>query len=63
MQTANATLQAGSLASLRELAWGVSFSFDKTLLPGTSFFTIGVSLIGGSDFIKGSGDVVQEWDK
>lgn len=32
-------------------------------MPDVDFFTIGVSTIGGTDIIKGEGDVIQEWDK
>jgi hypothetical protein len=38
-------------------------SFLKTYAAGVTFFTIGDSLIGGTDIIKGTGAVVQEWDK
>lgn len=47
----------------RKLAKRLVMSFLKTYTPGTSFFTIGVSSIGGPDIIKGTGGVVQEWDK
>lgn len=45
------------------IKWAVFMSFDKTFDDDISFFEIGTSLIGGGDFIKGEGDVVQEWDK
>lgn len=38
-------------------------SFPKDFVDTVDFFTIGVSTIGGSDIIKGEGDVIQEWDK
>lgn len=38
-------------------------SFRKEFVPEIDFFTIGVSTIGGTDIIKGDGNVVQEWDK
>lgn len=38
-------------------------SFPKAFLEDVDFFTIGVSTIGGTDIIKGEGDVIQEWDK
>jgi hypothetical protein len=38
-------------------------SFLKDYDANIGFFTIGESLIGGTDIIKGQGDVIQEWDK
>lgn len=38
-------------------------SFPKAFQPSVDFFTIGVSVIGGSHIIKGDGNVIQEWDK
>ncbi len=38
-------------------------SFPKAFQADVDFFTIGVSTIGGTDIIKGDGDVIQEWDK
>lgn len=52
-----------SQAKMRPIYWSAMISFFKNLIPTIDFFTIGVSSIGGSDLIKGTGDVVQEWDK
>jgi hypothetical protein len=38
-------------------------SFLKNYNSSVSFFTIGTSVIGGADIIKGDGSVVAEWDK
>lgn len=38
-------------------------SFPRSFISSVDFFTIGVSTIGGSHIIKGSGNVIQEWDK
>lgn len=47
----------------RKIKSRVAISFLKTYSPGATFFTIGTSTIGGPDIIKGTGGVVQEWDK
>ena len=48
---------------MRQLFWRCFISFLKTYTGAASFFTIGSSLIGGPDLIKGNGAAVQEWDK
>lgn len=63
MQTTSSLFQQRAAASMRPLSWRLLMSFEKTLNDDVDFFTIGESLIGGDDFIKGEGDVVQEWDK
>lgn len=50
-------------APMRHLDWRMLASFLKVFDDNIDFFTIGVSTIGGTDIIKGSGSVVQEWDK
>lgn len=45
------------------LNWAVRMSFDKVFDDDIGIFEIGTSAIEGGDFIKGTGDVVQEWDK
>jgi hypothetical protein len=50
-------------AAMRPLSWRLLISFDKDFDSSTEFFTIGVSLIGGPDIIKGDGNILQEWDK
>ena len=64
MQSVSGNFTAASAAGQRrKLKSRVAMSFLKTYTPGTNFFTIGVSSIGGPDIIKGTGSVVQEWDK
>lgn len=63
MQSVSAGFNAVAAAAIRKPAWRLFLAFDKTLDPDITFFTIGESLIGGPDFIPGTGDVVQEWDK
>lgn len=64
MQSVSGPFTAATAAGQRrKLKSRVAISFLKTYTPGTSFFTIGVSTIGGPDIIKGSNSVVQEWDK
>ncbi len=50
---------------MRKLAWQCRISWDKTYLPGVTFFKVGDSgsQIGGADLIPGSNAVVQDWDK
>ena len=50
-------------APMRHLDWRMLASFLKQFDNNIDFFTIGTSTIGGTDIIKGVGDVVQEWDK
>lgn len=49
--------------SMRPVSYRVTISFDKQIDENIDFFTIGVSSIGGTDFIKGDGSAIQEWDK
>lgn len=59
----NDLLYALSKGDLRRINWKVSISFDKTFDDDITFFTIGDSLIAGGDYIPGTSDVIQEWDK
>lgn len=63
MQTTTDQFDTRAAGSMRPISWSVLMSFQKDFLPTVDFFTIGQSLIGGDDVIKGEGDVVQEWDK
>lgn len=58
----NAVLQLLAEGNTRKIAWQVEISFDKTYASTFDFFQIGVSEIDGTDKIKGTGSVVQEWD-
>lgn len=63
MQITTSQFEERANAAMRPLSWGALMSFAKAYLPDVEFFTIGVSVIGGSDIIKGDGNVIQESDK
>lgn len=63
MQTVTDQFQERAESNLRKPTQRVLMSFDKTFDDNIDFFTVGVSSVGGTDIIKGEGDVVQEWDK
>ena len=63
MQTVSTAFTTRTNGSIRRLQWSLLASFDKTYDADIDFFTIGTSEIGGTDILKGSSDVVQEWDK
>lgn len=63
MQNVSDEFTTWSNADMRELNWQCRMSFGKEYDADITFFTIGQSLIGGNDILKGEADVVQEWDK
>lgn len=63
MQSVSSRFEQRANGQMRPLSWRALMSFDKTFDDDVDFFTIGVSTIGGTDIIKGVGDVIQEWDK
>lgn len=63
MQTTTSAFSQKANGAMRKLTHRALMSFPRQYLPSVTFFTIGVSTIGGADIIKGSGDVVAEWDK
>jgi hypothetical protein len=63
MQTVSSGFTTLTSSAIRPLNQKVYISFLKNYDASIDFFTIGTSLIGGTDFLKGSGSVVQEWDK
>lgn len=63
MQTVTTEFNQRANKAMRKLTHRMLMSFPRQYLPSVSFFTIGVSTIGGADIIKGVGDVVAEWDK
>lgn len=63
MQTVTTTFDNRAKGFVRPLSWSLLMSFPRNFIDTIDFFTIGVSSIGGSDIIKGEGDVLQEWDK
>ena len=50
-------------AGLRKISSKIYISFKKDYDASIDFFEVGTSLIGGTDLLKGTQDVVQEWDK
>lgn len=63
MQSVSTDFTRRTDAGIRPLSWRSLISFQKQFSSGVTFFTIGTSLIGGADIIKGDNSVVQEWDK
>lgn len=63
MQSVTPQFHQRAANPLRRISSRMLASFPRDFDPTVTFFTIGVSLIGGSDIIKGVGDVVAEWDK
>lgn len=63
MQTVTSDFNTKANGFMRKLATRALMSFPRAYNSSVSFFTIGVSTIGGADIIKGTGDVVAEWDK
>lgn len=63
MQTVTTEFNQRANKPIRKLSTRMLASFPRSYDPTVTFFTIGVSTIGGSDIIKGVGDVVAEWDK
>ena len=63
MQTTTSLFSEKANGAMRKLTHRALMSFPRQYLPSVTFFTIGVSTIGGADIIKGTGDVVAEWDK
>lgn len=63
MQTTTTAFDQLASGEVRPISYSLKISFDKQFDSSIDFFTVGVSEIGGDDFIPGSGIVVQEWDK
>jgi len=63
MQSVSSKFASKASSAMRKLKWRILMSFDKAFNDDIDFFTIEESLIEGGDFIKGEGDIVQEWDK
>lgn len=63
MQSVSTAFGVRTEADMRPITQRVLISFDKDYDPLIDFFTIGVSTIGGTDILKGDGNVVNEWDK
>ena len=63
MQTVTTDFNTRANKAMRKLTHRALMSFPRAYNPTVTFFTIGVSTIGGADIIKGDGSVVAEWDK
>lgn len=63
MQTVTTEFNQRANGAMRKLTHRALMSLPRQYNASVSFFTIGVSTIGGADIIKGVGDVVAEWDK
>lgn len=63
MQTVSSQFTAATDAPVRPITFRLLIAFDKTYDSGIDFFTIGTSTIGGTDILKGTSSVIQEWDK
>lgn len=63
MQSVSSAFAAQTSAPVRNISASVLISFKKDFDAATSFLTIGSSLIGGSDIVKGDSNTLQEWDK
>lgn len=62
MQSVSAEFETASLAKVRRPVASVGISWDKSLASEFTYFTIGVSTIGGDDIIKGVGSVPNEFE-
>lgn len=63
MQSVSSEFTTRTEQRLRKIQARVLISFQKNYDNAIDFFTIGSSTIGGTDVMKGSGNVLQEWDK
>lgn len=63
MQTVTTAFNERANKAMRKITHRALMSFPRAYNATVSFFTIGVSTIGGADIIKGDGSVVAEWDK
>lgn len=63
MQSVSTQFNNHAAGSIRKIAYKVMMSFEKDFTDTIDFFTLDTSELNGPDFLQGSGDVVQEWDK
>lgn len=59
----NSLIYSRSMADVRRVDWRIEIAFERQFDPLKQFFTIEDSAIGGPDIIRGSDDVLQDWDK
>lgn len=63
MQSVSDAFTAEAKAPSRQIAQSVQVAWKKDFRAGITFFTIGVSTIGGSDIIPGPAGVQSAWNK
>lgn len=63
MQTVSSAFTTAAAAPANQPNFGVLISWLKNFTPGTQFFQIGVSQIGGTNPIKGAGNNITLFDK
>lgn len=63
MQTVSSAFTTRTDGQVRPLDYAVFISFEKNYSASVDFFGIGVSSIGGTDILRGTNSVLQEWDK
>lgn len=63
MQSVSPAFAARTVSSMRPISHSLLISFEKAFDDNIDFFTIGTSLIGGTDVLRGDSNVLQEWDK
>lgn len=63
MQSVTAAFTAEEKDRVRTIAQSVQVSWKKDFRPGITFFTIGVSTIGGNDIIPGEAGVQSAWNR
>ena len=63
MQTVSSRFLTRINGRMRPLNWSVLMSLTRELDPSATFFTVGVSAVGGGDIIMGTDDVIQIWDQ
>lgn len=63
MQAVSPQFIALAEADVRPLSYMATASFTRDYDSSRQFFTVGVSSIGGPDIIRGTNDVLQDWDR
>src|SRR5688572_8260801 len=63
MQSVPSGFTAEARASSRQVAQSVQVAWKKDFRVGITFFTIGVSTIGGNDIIPGPAGIQSAWNK
>jgi hypothetical protein len=64
MQTTTLPFRQIAGGNMRPISWQFRASFDKSIDPSVTFFTLDTSVLDGPDILSSlDADVVQEWDK